>query len=72
MLHAVKFSSLFPNTSICILVNMYPLLLRVIFGVEYCHSKIVVRRDLKLVHLMLDSEGNVKIIDFGLSNNMHG
>lgn len=41
---------------------------QIISGVEYCHRNMVVHRDLKLENLLLDSNYNVKIVDFGLSN----
>ncbi|XVF39690.1 hypothetical protein PTKIN_Ptkin01aG0053000 [Pterospermum kingtungense] len=40
---------------------------QLIDGVEYCHSKGVYHRDLKPENLLLDSQGNLKILDFGLS-----
>ncbi|XP_061351387.1 CBL-interacting serine/threonine-protein kinase 8-like isoform X3 [Gastrolobium bilobum] len=40
---------------------------QLIDGVDYCHSKGVYHRDLKPENLLLDSEGNIKISDFGLS-----
>ncbi|XP_051115935.1 SNF1-related protein kinase catalytic subunit alpha KIN10-like [Andrographis paniculata] len=43
---------------------------QIIAGVEYCHRNMVVHRDLKPENLLLDSKGNVKIADFGLSNIM--
>ncbi|PNY15860.1 CBL-interacting serine/threonine-protein kinase 8-like protein, partial [Trifolium pratense] len=40
---------------------------QLIDGVDYCHSKGVYHRDLKPENLLLDSLGNMKISDFGLS-----
>lgn len=41
-----------------------------ISGVEYCHFHRIVHRDLKPENLLLDSNGSIKIADFGLSNWM--
>jgi 5'-AMP-activated protein kinase catalytic alpha subunit len=40
---------------------------QLISAVEFCHSKGVYHRDLKLEHVLVDENGNVKVIDFGLS-----
>ncbi|KAL8136979.1 hypothetical protein V2J09_002980 [Rumex salicifolius] len=40
---------------------------QLIDAVEYCHCKGVYHRDLKPQNLLLDSKGNLKISDFGLS-----
>ncbi|KAK9743461.1 hypothetical protein RND81_03G240900 [Saponaria officinalis] len=40
---------------------------QLIDGVECCHNKGVYHRDLKPENLLLDSQGNLKISDFGLS-----
>ncbi|OEL38530.1 SNF1-related protein kinase catalytic subunit alpha KIN11, partial [Dichanthelium oligosanthes] len=40
---------------------------QLVAGVAYCHRNMVVHRDLKMENVMLDAEGNVKIVDFGFS-----
>ncbi|KAI4335450.1 hypothetical protein L6164_014094 [Bauhinia variegata] len=40
---------------------------RLIDAVDYCHNKGVYHRDLKPDNLLLDSNGNLKVSDFGLS-----
>lgn len=44
---------------------------QIISAVDYCHKNLVVHRDLKLENLLLDKDFNIKIIDFGLSNQFH-
>lgn len=43
---------------------------QILCAVEYCHRHKIVHRDLKPENLLLDSNLNVKIADFGLSNIM--
>eukprot|EP00659_Diplonema_papillatum_P018978 gene18978-29229_t len=43
---------------------------QIVSSVEYCHHYNVAHRDLKPENLLLDSNLNVKIADFGLSNLM--
>jgi 5'-AMP-activated protein kinase catalytic alpha subunit len=41
---------------------------QLISGTEYIHRLGIVHRDLKPENLLFDSEWNIKIVDFGLSN----
>jgi 5'-AMP-activated protein kinase catalytic alpha subunit len=43
---------------------------QIVSGIDYCHAHMVVHRDLKPENLLLDSDNNVKLADFGLSNMM--
>jgi 5'-AMP-activated protein kinase, catalytic alpha subunit len=40
---------------------------QIIEGLSYCHSKQILHRDIKLDNILLDSKGEVKICDFGIS-----
>lgn len=45
---------------------------QVVNGIEYLHKKNIIHRDIKPSNLMIDSEGTVKIIDFGISKLNNG
>lgn len=36
-------------------------------GLEHCHNRDVLHRDIKCSNLLIDNEGNLKIADFGLA-----
>lgn len=40
---------------------------QVVAGILYCHSRCITHRDIKLENLLMDEQGNIKIIDFGFS-----
>ncbi|XP_014273790.3 serine/threonine-protein kinase SIK3 [Halyomorpha halys] len=42
---------------------------QIVAAVSYCHSRNVVHRDLKAENLLLDANMNIKLADFGFSNN---
>ncbi|XP_073249313.1 MAP/microtubule affinity-regulating kinase 3-like isoform X5 [Porites lutea] len=41
---------------------------QIVSAVQYCHQKHVIHRDLKAENLLLDGDMNIKIADFGFSN----
>uniref|UniRef100_A0A8C9YG45 MAP/microtubule affinity-regulating kinase 3 n=1 Tax=Sander lucioperca TaxID=283035 RepID=A0A8C9YG45_SANLU len=41
---------------------------QIVSAVHYCHTKNIVHRDLKAENLLLDADANIKIADFGFSN----
>ena len=38
-------------------------------GIQYCHQLGLIHRDIKLENLLLDSELNLKICDFGFAKS---
>jgi serine/threonine protein kinase len=43
----------------------------VISALSFLHSHHILYRDLKPANILLDSEGHVRLIDFGLSKRLH-
>ncbi|ESO02651.1 hypothetical protein HELRODRAFT_66187 [Helobdella robusta] len=46
---------------------------QIVSAVQYCHKKLILHRDLKAENLLMDGDFNIKIADFGFSNEFsHG
>jgi len=43
---------------------------QIVCGIEYCHSRSIVHRDIKLENLLLSEHNEAKVIDFGFSTRM--
>jgi len=41
---------------------------QLVCAINACHQNSIVHRDIKLQNIMLDEQGNIRLIDFGLSN----
>lgn len=51
--------------------NAKPIAAQILSGIEYCNSKAVLHRDIKLDNILLDKDNCVKMCDFGVSRFMH-
>jgi 5'-AMP-activated protein kinase catalytic alpha subunit len=40
---------------------------QIVHGLAHCHCRSVLHRDIKLDNILMDSDGGIKICDFGVS-----
>ena len=51
--------------------NMQFYAAEVICALEHLHSQLIIFRDLKAEHVMIDNEGHCKLIDFGFAKQFN-
>lgn len=47
-------------------VTIYRIIRQILDGMNYCHKKLILHRDMKCSNILLNNEGVVKLADFGL------
>ena len=53
------------------ITSILPVIHQVAIALDYAHEQKIIHRDIKPGNIMIDSEGHVKILDFGLAAQIH-
>ncbi|KAL2898566.1 Protein IMPAIRED IN BABA-INDUCED STERILITY 1, partial [Bienertia sinuspersici] len=67
----IKLHGLITSKASCSIYLIKCVMQQIFYGLDYCHGKGVMHRDIKTSNILLNNEGQLKLADFGLANFMN-